>query len=309
MRIKSKAFNTEPNVHSSDTLPLDSINQFIKESSTIILLPGGPGADHSIYKDQIDQLINLANLIIFDPRGCGCSTISNSYEYHMDVYIDDIEEIRKFFDLKNFILLGTSYGSMVAQGYAVRHKSSFLKGLILVAGASNYTFIDTAKSILNNIGSPQQNEMFAKLLDGNMHSDDDMREYFKTMAPLYSVKAAPSITNPSSETDFHSAKKNIRYNYEAALAGFGPIGFLHKFDWRPQLINVKIPVRIVVGDKDWMNDKAHAFEVQKLYHDCRVEVISNSGHFVWTDQREAYFSVVSSFITEITMIPEITSSP
>jgi pimeloyl-ACP methyl ester carboxylesterase len=133
-----------------------------------------------------------------------------------------------------------------------------------------------------------------------MYSDDDLRDYFKVMAPLYSLKTPLNNANKeNNEAEFHAAKKNVRYNYEAALAGFGPDGFLHSFDWRPQLSEVKCPVKIVVGDKDWINDKAHAFEVQKLYNSCSVKVIPDSGHFVWVDQKEAYFETMSNFITEI----------
>ncbi|MCP4475940.1 MAG: alpha/beta hydrolase [Gammaproteobacteria bacterium] len=64
---------------------------------------------------------NYLDVVIFDPRGCRKSSIENSLCYSMDVYIDDIEDIRQQLEIDKVVILGTSYGSMVAQGYAIKY--------------------------------------------------------------------------------------------------------------------------------------------------------------------------------------------
>ncbi len=189
------------------------------DKPTLILLPGGPGGDHSIYKQQAEKYLEFMDVVLFDPRGCGKSSIANFDCYHMAVYIDDIEDIRRHLNLTNVAILGTSYGSMVAQGYVIKYQKDVdICSLILVAGAPSHMFIDEAKAVLDKIGTPEQIETFHMLITGKITTDDELREYFRIMGPLYSVKAQRGGA-------FHAAKKDIRYNADAAIAGFGPKGF------------------------------------------------------------------------------------
>src|ERR1700689_5893578 len=45
----------------------------MREVPTVILLHGGPGADHSIFKPAYSQLANIAQVVYFDHRGDGRS--------------------------------------------------------------------------------------------------------------------------------------------------------------------------------------------------------------------------------------------
>jgi len=256
---------------------------------TLFLLPGGPGADHSIYQDQAEVFFEWVDIVMFDPRGCGKSTLADSSCYSMEVYINDIEDIRKQLKLDKIVVLGTSYGSMVAQGYAVKHGLNVLQSLILVAGAPSYEFIAAASVQLEKIGSKDQINAFKRLLSGHIATDNQLREYFKIMAPLYSIAAQEGKT-------FHSAKKDIRYNAEAALAGFGPSGFLRKFDWRGKLPGITCPTFIIVGEEDWINRPGQAKEMVALIPKSRLIVVAKSGHFVWVDKKEEYLTAITSFL-------------
>jgi proline iminopeptidase len=258
---------------------------------TLILLPGGPGGDHSIYAKQIDVFFKWVDVVIFDPRGCGKSSLATPACYSMDVYIDDVEDIREQLELDDIVILGTSYGSMAAQGYAVKYgKKVGLKALVLVAGAPSYEFIESARLGLLEIGSSEQIETFDCLLAGRITTDEQLREYFKVMAPLYSTSTRNGET-------FHSAKKDVHYNADAALAGFGPDGFLRMFDWRNELPAIACPTCIIVGEEDWINQTEQAEEMQKLIPQSNLVIIKESGHFVWVDQKEKYLSVVTDFLS------------
>ncbi len=44
----------------------------MREKPTLLLLHGGPGFDHSIYKPAFSAVADLAQVIYLDHRGCGC---------------------------------------------------------------------------------------------------------------------------------------------------------------------------------------------------------------------------------------------
>ncbi|MEM9243679.1 MAG: alpha/beta hydrolase [Pseudomonadota bacterium] len=262
-----------------------------KRRSTMMLLPGGPGGDHSIYSKQAEAFFEYADVIMFDPRGCGKSSLANGLCYAMDVYIDDVEDLRQQLDLDHIIVLGTSYGSMVAQGYAIKYGMN-LQVLILVAGAASHEFIAAARIQLAKIGTKEQVDAFERLLSGYIETDDQLRDYFKTMAPCYSLVAKEGKS-------FHAANKKVRYNARAALAGFGPGGFLHSFDWREQLLAITCPTCIVVGERDWINRPEQAKEMHTLIAKSQLTIIPESGHFVWVDRQKDYLMTVVNFLEKI----------
>jgi proline iminopeptidase len=110
---------------------------------TIFILPGGPGIDHTAYS-KYSCLIDVADIVFHDPRGCGRSAKDHPSTYSMDNYIDDVEALRNALNLEKIIVLGKSYGSVCSMGYALRYGHTIEK-LILSAGAPSFRSIETAK--------------------------------------------------------------------------------------------------------------------------------------------------------------------
>lgn len=92
---------------------------------TLILLPGGPGGNHTVYNLFVGKLLPYADLILFDPRGCGNSQNSPAKYCKLEQYIEDVESIREFYNISpdKFIVLGASYGSMAALGYSIKYNT------------------------------------------------------------------------------------------------------------------------------------------------------------------------------------------
>jgi len=129
-----------------------------------------------LYKHyQLTQFQAWANIILMDPGGCGNSIADNSNEYHINFYIDDTESIHQHFVLESWILLGTSYGSMIAQGYAIRYRIDYLQGLSLVNVASDNSFFAAARKQVAQRGNAQQIEMCKRLISGTINNAQAMR--------------------------------------------------------------------------------------------------------------------------------------
>ena len=105
----------------------------------IIIIPGGPGGNHLSYRDFDSLSVNSnIQLIYFDAFGRGKSdTAKDVKEYSLDRDIEDIEGLRKAMHLDKISLLGHSYGSLVAQGYAVKYGQN-LSHLIIANGFHSF---------------------------------------------------------------------------------------------------------------------------------------------------------------------------
>ena len=61
----------------------------------LFLIPGGSGGNHSLYTDIEDKLLEFADLVIPDLRGCGYSDSSDVKFCTLEQHIKDIEALRQ----------------------------------------------------------------------------------------------------------------------------------------------------------------------------------------------------------------------
>lgn len=256
------------------------------ERPTIILVPGGPGGNHAVYDSIKNDLFELGDLILFDPRGCGLSAKSEVQYCTLDHEIEDIESIRKHFNIDKFVLLGGSYGAMVALGYGVQYQHALSK-LILISGSPSFRFIDKAMTNVRRLGTEEQIALAEKLFSGQFNNYEEFTEYYIKMAPLYIHNYQPKLKPVT-------IKKNIPYNIE--LLNLGYTNFLRTFNFEENLHLIQCPTFIISGKNDWIIDYSLAeLMVQKIPNStlCGLEAC---GHFVWEDQEEEFFKALENFL-------------
>lgn len=114
------------------SLYYDEIGQGIP----IIVVHGGPGLDHGYLQPQLSQLAANHKLIFYDQRGSGKSLETPLDEEYINIhqFVEDIEDLRKSLGLNKFVLMGQSWGGLLAMQYAVDHQDH-LMGLILLDSA------------------------------------------------------------------------------------------------------------------------------------------------------------------------------
>ena len=251
----------------------------------VFILPGGPGANHSYYLDY-DCLYEVANLIYYDPRGCGLSDEGDSLTYTMDNYIDDLQVIKTSLKLGSVILLGKSYGAMCALGYTLRYPDE-VSQLILAAGAPTYQFINTAQSNLDTRGTSEQQQICCDLWKGNFTNDEHMAEYFKIMASMYSWMIRHN-------EPVHRIAPTHRFSFEALNEGFGKQ--FGKFNYIKQLGDIHCPTLILVGEEDWVTDPKYSEEMAALIPNSTLHVLKNSDHAMEFDVADLFFNTIINFI-------------
>ena len=97
----------------------------IGNKKPLILLHGGPGSTHN-YFEVFDELAALDNrmIIMYDQIGCGNSFISGHPEYFTpEVWLDELQELRKQLNLKEVHILGQSWGGMMCLLDAIKYKT------------------------------------------------------------------------------------------------------------------------------------------------------------------------------------------
>ena len=137
----------------------------IRGGQPIIVLHGGPDFDHGYLLPDLDRLADAFRLIYYDQRGRGRSADHVQPEdVTLRSDVEDLDEVRKHFQLESAALLGHSWGAVLALEYALRYPTR-VSHLILMnpAPASISDVAVLRKAYVQKLGSDmdRQKEILA----------------------------------------------------------------------------------------------------------------------------------------------------
>lgn len=264
----------------------------LRQKPTCFVLHGGPGGDHTGYKPGLTPLTEEMQLVYIDNRGSGHSDKGSQESYSLQNNLEDIEALRRHLGLEKIVLHGHSYGGMVAQAYALRYPEH-VAGLLLLTTSPSYEFLDKAKKIVEQKGTPEMKAIAQVLWDGAFSSQEQLSKFYELMAPMYSVtyNAEPSDEERQAAID---ARERSNRCYEALNEGFG--GFLKTFDVRELLPTITVPTLVMGARHDWITPVEDSEEIASLIPDSELVIFENSSHSVIKDEHTHYVSTVLDFV-------------
>ncbi|GMO55672.1 MAG: hypothetical protein Ta2G_15020 [Termitinemataceae bacterium] len=246
----------------------------MRKKSVCFVLHGGPGSDHSYFVTSLEPLAQHIQLVYIDYRGNGRSGYTGKDTYTMAQNIADIEGLREYLGLDKIMLLGHSYGGMIALSYACAHTER-LEALILLATASDYRFLELAKAKLRKIGTPAQLEMAEKYLwSGKFPDTDTYRQFYKLFSSLYSVR-------DKNEKDKNGSLSREIITIDSVNKAFADE--LCIYDCREGLPKIKCPVLALGADRDWITPPECTLEIAALLDNCKTIIFENCGHSILSD--------------------------
>src|SRR5271165_3491006 len=93
--------------------------------SPLVIVHGGPGADHTYFLPWLLPLARTHRLIFIDERGSGHSQrLQDTSLYTVEAMVEDVEDVRVALSLGKISLLGHSYGGVLAEAYALKYQQN-----------------------------------------------------------------------------------------------------------------------------------------------------------------------------------------
>jgi proline iminopeptidase len=258
----------------------------MREKPVCFVLHGGPGSDHSGYVPAFDPLTASMQMVYIDYRGNGRSGYPDESTYTIKQNAEDIEALRLYLGFEKIVLLGQSYGGIVAQAYAVTHPEN-LHGLILITTAPNHRFFEKAQEALYRRGSAEQIEMAGKYLwPGKFPDNETCREYYRLFINMYARREVPV-------REFEEILGREIVSYKALNRAFG--GDLKTFDFTPELHKISCPTLLIGGRYDWVTPIECTHEIARLIPHCQTVILEESSHAVFHDQYEESIKAIADF--------------
>jgi proline iminopeptidase len=261
----------------------------MRQRPTLILLHGGPGFDHSIYRPAYSALADVAQIIFLDHRGNGRSDDGPREGWNLAQWGDDIRAFCDALGIVDPIVLGASFGGMVALSYATRHPGHPSKLILISTEARGGSYRERRVELFERFGGAEVAALARRrFLELEGHPDQaSLQAWLRLALPLYT--RVPRDPNAAARAA----------NRPEVLHWFTrPGGESRRFDFFPDLHRIRCPTLILGGE----DDPVHPIESQAdiaaaLPADLvQFERFADCRHAVIPDAPERAMEVMRAFI-------------
>ncbi len=262
----------------------------------LLLLHGGPGADHSDFLPALQPLARRCQLVLIDERGSGRSErLKDPKGYTLSGMVKDIECVRQHLKLARLAVLGHSFGGILAQAYAVRHPKRLL-GLVLAGTGSSARCIDRDFRNLRKRLPAQLRTRLARMEDAGIFQADGA--YKKDYAAASAQALAPYMyAKPPPARFKHTPPLGMEVLREMWVrrSDFHIDGNLKGFDFSHSLARVKAPSLVVIGDHDLVSTATADISRASLPRATLV-VMAECAHMMYIDQTTRFNRLLEEFL-------------
>jgi pimeloyl-ACP methyl ester carboxylesterase len=261
----------------------------MREKPTLLLLHGGPGFDHSIYRPAYSALSDIAQVIFLDHRGNGRSEDGPSEAWNLAQWGDDVRAFCDVLGIVDPIVLGVSFGGMVALAYATRHPAHPSKLVLISTEAAGGTHRERRIQLFERFGGPEVGALARRrFLEVQGHTDQASLDAWRRLAfPLYT----------RTRRDPDMARRAV--SRSEVLHWFTkPGGESHTFNMFPDLGRIQCPTLVLGGEDDPMLPIECQADIAAALpaHLVRFERFADCGHAVIPDAPERAMAVIRDFI-------------
>lgn len=263
----------------------------------MIVLHGGPDFDHTYLLPEMDRLSDLFRLIYYDQRGRGRSARKVQPEdVTLESEINDLERVREYFQLESVLVLGHSWGGVLAMQYAVRHPNR-VSHLILMntAPASHDDYVLLRRELARKRAPGDEEKMkaissTAKYEEGNLETDAEYyRIHFRVTVrrPEQLERVVKSLRVGLTPEDIRRARAIEDRMYDETWAS-------SDYNLLPQLTRLGIPTLVIHGDHDLVPVECAA-HVAEAIPGARFVVMQDCGHFSYFECPDQVRMTISDF--------------
>jgi pimeloyl-ACP methyl ester carboxylesterase len=242
----------------------------LRARPTLLVLHGGPGADHSAFRPYFDRFADTHLVVYLDHRGNGRSDQRHDPSgWNLDTWADDVVRFCDALEIERPVVLGNSFGGFVAMHYGARHPDHPSKLVLMSTQARR--FADDTAARFEALGGPEARETYEAMFVRHESSPELTARYFELNLPLYNRRPTPFGPR--------RAWQNLR-----VLGEFNN-GF-SALDLRADLPQIACPTLVLCGEDDPMTPPAASRELLELLPDGlgELEVFADCGHGTYRDQ-------------------------
>lgn len=274
-------------LHRTGYLPVKNTRLYFREigqGQPVIILHGGPDFDHRYFLPELDRLSDSFRLIYYDQRGRGESAGQvRPEEVTIRSDVEDIEGLRKYFQLETVAVLGHSWGGLLALEYALRHPDRVSHLILMNAAPASHDDYLLLRQDRRRRAAADLEELKARSSDTRYQEGDP-----DTVADYYRIHFRAALRQPehleSVITRLRSSftQEGIRKAREIEKRLMNETWLSSEYNLLPRLAWLRLPTLIIHGADDFIPVECAAHIAQAI-PGARFVLLRECGHFSYLE--------------------------
>lgn len=259
----------------------------IGSGQPIIVLHGGPDFDHGYLLPDLDRLADEFRLIYYDQRGRGRSADHVSPEdVTLTSEMDDLDNVRQYFHLESAVLLGHSWGTVLALEYALRHPERVSRMILMnPAPASAGDLALFRRAYVAELGAGMDRQK--AIIGSAAYKAGDP----EAVAARYRIHFKPALQRPQDYERLMATMKAgfISQGKEGIVKAQAVEQRLMRETWQvpgydllPRLQSLSIPTLVISADHDFIPGEIAA-HIARAIPNAQWVTLRNCGHFAYLE--------------------------
>lgn len=254
----------------------------------LIVLHGGPGLDHTEMHPWMDSLADTFRLIYVDQRGQGRSERVNPATLSLSRFAEDVSKLAATLGLRQYALLGHSYGSFVTLAHAVERGEA--SHYIISGGTASFT--KTGPEIQANLDGFEPVELREQVtqswaLEPTVRTQEEFHRVMEMQMPFH------FMTSESDAYRRYTAASGQTVYAPEVLAYFSE----HEYpiEYEDQLAAITKPTLVMTGEYDRTCTPRAAREMAAGISGAELLIVPNAGHMTHVEQPEIVLPAIRDF--------------
>lgn len=271
-----------------------------KANKALIFIHGGPSGNATLFEGTTAQ--KLADkgfyVLVYDRRGEGRSVDPNATFTYEEAF-QDLNTIYKDEHLKKAIIMGHSFGGLVATLYTEKYPER-VSALVLTAAlfSQQETYDHILNSLTKKYTDNLNQEMLSKI-QAVAQLDKNSADYRKQCYNLAGENGYFKMPNPT------EASKKLYQDYETSIFGKtnirnknAPLLFYqnesrNNIDTQPVLRKIKengIPIYAIYGKEDGVFSTKQLHSIETIAGQNHFVLLENCSHYLFVDQQNQFLA-------------------
>lgn len=280
-----------------------------KKGIPIIFLHGGPGGTGTCFFKQT-ALADEHPVVIYNQLGSRGSAFSEEIKTAEDAqqyltiehFVDEVQTVVDYFGFDEFVIVGRSWGTMLAVEYAAAKQPAGLKGIVLDGPFLNVdVWCDDAERLIKSLDKGDEYWQIVQECEASGAFYDDPR--YVEVNDIYSANfnsrvAGANDGTPRDPASSYTVPGVSVYNYMWGPSEFSCTGTLKGHDSTHLLSSLNMPILYISGQFDSGSPEAAAY-YNSLTPNGEICVLPGCAHNASRERPVEFNAVVRAFADRV----------
>jgi proline iminopeptidase len=265
------------------------------DKAPLLTLHGGPGSSHN-YLLPLQALADDRPVIFYDQLGCGrADAPDDDSVYTIQRSVDEVDAVRSALGLDRVVLLGHSWGALLAVEYLCQGRGRGVERLILSGAMAS---IPQVMAGFDRLFASMPNGWAAKIHALEKAGKTATPEYAELVQTFYDAFVLRVPPSPEVLATLEALSRSPAYRVLNGPNEFTIVGKIKDWDRRKDLKAITQKTLITTGEFDEITLDCHETLRDGIAGPARLAVMTGCSHLTMNEKPAQYNALLRDFMNE-----------